>query len=605
VEVARLPGTLLGELLVSRGELSQAQLGAVLIEQKDSDSRLGELLLARRLVSAAALARALADQYGLEFIDLEREQIDPEAASLLPQRLARRYGALPVRFVGDDVVLVAVRDPTDIFTADDLQLALGMPRRLGVAAADALDAAIAQHFGLEAVAGQMQEEEEEPDEADVIDIREAGASAPAIHLVHSLISRAIELGASDLHFEPQAQALVVRARVDGVLRELSTVRRSLQRSVISRLKIMGELNIAERRMPQDGRVTIHLGGEAMDLRIAVLPTRYGEHVTLRLQRRSGNRLELAELGISADAENVLRRAFSQPHGAIVTCGPTGSGKTTTLYAALRLLNNEGRSLMTIEDPIEYQLAGVNQIQVAPKAGLTFARGLRTILRSDPDVLLVGEIRDEETARIAIQAAMTGHLVLTTVHANTAASAVTRLRDMGAEPGLLEAALVCIVSQRLVRKLCEACREAYKPDAAERATLGLRSTAKTAVYRAVGCSACSGTGYVGRTAIFEILGLEGRVRQLLGASADEIHAAALENGMRTLFEDGLGLVLAGTTSLDEIRRITGDPAFQHSGAARPVPTGGGRPKAASTGSGYKAAGSSTKRTSPRRTPRAGS
>ena len=454
-------------------------------------------------------------------------------------------------------MLVAVRDPTDILTADDLHIALGMPRRLGVAAADALDAAIARHFGPDAVVAPAPEEEE-PDEADVIDIREAGSSAPAIQLVHSLITQAIDQGASDLHFEPQAQVLLVRARIDGVMREFATVRRSLQRSVISRLKIMGELNIAERRMPQDGRVTIHLGGEAMDLRIAVVPTRYGEHVVLRLQRRSGNRLELAELGMSPHVSEVLTRAISQPYGAIVTCGPTGSGKTTTLYAALGLLNDEGRSLMTIEDPIEYQLTGVNQIQVLPKAGLTFARGLRTILRSDPDVLLVGEIRDEETAAIAIQAAMTGHLLLTTIHANTAASAVTRLRDMGADAGLLESALTCIVSQRLVRRLCLSCREAYVPDATQRALLGLRSTAKAELFRARGCASCAETGFAGRTAIFEALAIEGPIRQLLGSAADEIHAAALGGGMHTLFEDGIRLVLDGTTSLDEVRRITSDP-----------------------------------------------
>jgi len=569
---ARLPGTLLGELLVRRGELNDDQLASVLAEQADTNARLGELLLEQRIVPPAAIARALAEQYGLEFVDLEREDVDPEAASLLPERLARRYGALPVRFLGEEVVLVAVRDPTDVVTSDDLQLALGMPRRLGVAAADALDAAITRQFGIDSLSARTDDDTdaETEDDGDVIDIREAGGSAPTIRLVHSLITRAIELGASDLHFEPQAQALLVRARVDGVMREISTIRRSLQRSVISRLKIMGELNIAERRLPQDGRVTIHLGGEAMDLRIAVLPTRYGEHVVLRLQRRTGHRLELAELGMSPQVEEVLTRAVSHPYGAIVTCGPTGSGKTTTLYAALGLLNDASRSLMTIEDPIEYQLPGVNQIQVSPKAGLTFARGLRTILRSDPDVLLVGEIRDEETAGIAIQAAMTGHLVLTTVHSNTAASAVTRLRDIGVDSGLLEAALTCIVSQRLVRRLCTSCREAYRPGPAERALLGLAATSKVEVFRAVGCSGCGDTGYAGRTALFEALAVDGAVREKLGGSVDELHATAVANGMRSLFEEGVRLVLEGTTSLDEVRRITGDPAFQHKpGATAPA------------------------------------
>ena len=383
----------------------------------------------------------------------------------------------------------------------------------------------------------------------------ATSDAPAIRLVNQVLSQAIELGASDIHFEPQEKELIVRARVDGVARRIGDMPKHVQAAVTSRLKIMGGLDIAERRAPQDGRITISYGSQPMDLRIAVLPTTYGEGVVLRILHRAEGRIGLDSLGMSPEAAETFMRAINQPYGAVLVVGPTGSGKTTTLYAALDLLNDEGRVLTTIEDPVEWQIPGVNQVEVIARAGLTFARGLRTLLRSDPDVVLVGEVRDEETARIAIQAAMTGHLMLTSLHTHNAAASIARLKDMGVEPSLLATAINCIVAQRLARKLCENCRQPYEPADDELESLGLAADVK--LYRQGACGRCGGTGFRGRVALYEVMPIRGRIRRLVEASTEEIFAAAVEEGMTTLRNDGVRLCAAGISSLDEIRRVTGD------------------------------------------------
>ena len=545
----------LGSLLLREGLLTPEQLERALAEKEESGGRLGEIVVAHGWVTPAAVAQALAEQHGLEFVDLAKIRLEPAAASLLPEKLARRYDALPIRFLAEDVVQVAVSDPTNVLASDDLRLALGMHVRLAVAPAIDLHGSISRVYRT-----QLDIEDQDAEHEVLEDIREdAATSAPAIKLVNQLIAQAIDARASDLHFEPGAKQLVVRARIDGVMRQTSTIAKGLQPAVISRLKIMGELDIAERRAPQDGRVSIRLGGQPMDLRIAVLPTTHGEQVVLRIMNRNAGHLGLAELGMSPAAEDAFARAIRQPYGAVIACGPTGSGKTTTLYAALDLLNDEERVLTTIEDPVEFQTPGINQIEVNPKSGLTFARGLRTILRSDPDVLLVGEIRDEETARIAIQAAMTGHVVLTTLHTHNAASSIARLTDMGVEPSLLASSVNCIVAQRLTRRLCLHCREAYWPDENERAELGLQgSSGDVWLYKSVGCVHCAGTGYSGRVALYEVMEMKGKVRRLVGSgSTDEIFAAACEQGMSTLRQDGIRLCLAGVSSLDEIRRVTGE------------------------------------------------
>ena len=546
----------LGSLLLRDGAITLEQLEASLAEKEANGGRLGEILVRHGFASSSQVARALADQHGLDYLDLGRFEVDPAATSLLPENIARRLGALPISFAEDDVVLIAVSDPTDVIASDDLRLALGLQIRLAVVSADDLIRTRERCYR----SSLTREIEEEPEQlAPVEDIRDGATSAPAIKLANQIISKAIEDGASDIHFEPQTHAMVVRARIDGVMRRVGEVPKSLQPAITSRLKIMGELDIADRRIPQDGRMSIRYGGAPMDLRVAVLPTTYGEQVVLRILHRASGRLGLADLGMSAEAEATLTRALKQPYGAVLAVGPTGSGKTTTLYAALEYLNDESRALATIEDPVEYQIPGVNQVEVNARAGLTFARGLRTMLRSDPDVLLVGEVRDEETARIAIQAAMTGHLVLTTLHTHNAASAIARLRDMGVEQTLLATSINCIVAQRLARRLCIHCREPYAPPTAElvaESADGIILETET-LYRARGCPECASTGYAGRVALYEVMPVVGKIRRLIEASTEEIFAAAVEAGMRTLREDGIRLCRAGISSLEEIRRVTGD------------------------------------------------
>ncbi|HXK15157.1 MAG TPA: GspE/PulE family protein [Gaiellaceae bacterium] len=551
-------GREIGALLVAAGALTHDQLDEALLDQAASGRRLGEVVVERGWSTRRSVAEALAEQAGLEFLDLRKATLDPSATGLLPEKFARRYSALPVLFLDDTTVLVAVADPTDIVSADDLRLAIGLDVKLAVVEREDLEETIGHAYRgqVEIVETTNDDEPEEPAEPPIEDVRAGGSTtAPAIRLVNQVLAAAIEEGASDIHFEPQDRELVVRARVDGVTRRVTSIPKGMQAAVISRLKIMGELDIAERRAPQDGRITIRYGKQGMDLRIAVLPTTYGEQVVLRILHRAEGRIGLDSLGMSPAAAETFMRAIHQPYGAVIAVGPTGSGKTTTLYAGLDLLNEEGRVLQTIEDPVEWQIPGVNQVEVNTRAGLTFSQGLRTLLRSDPDVVLVGEMRDEETARIAIQAAMTGHLVLTSLHTHNAAASIARLKDMGVEPSLVATAINCIVAQRLARRLCVDCREAYEPEAAERAEFGLAPGGT--LFRAVGCGRCGNTGYRGRVALYEVMPIHGRIRKLIEASTEEIFAAAVEEGMTTLRSDGIRLCLAGTSSVDEIRRVTGD------------------------------------------------
>jgi type IV pilus assembly protein PilB len=560
MEAAAHPWPALGALLLRDGALTVEQLQLALEEKRSSPKRLGEILVDRGFVTPTQVSRVLAEQHELPFVDLVREQVDPAAAGLLSEELARRYNAVPVRFLADGSVLVAVADPTDVVVSDDLRIALGTTVRVGVASAETIARTVNRIHGgeLELVEEQEDEHVDEGENATVIDMRDASSLAPAIKQVNVMLSRALELGASDVHFTPQRKRLLVRARVDGVMRELGSIPKNLQPAVTSRLKVMAELDIAEKRAPQDGRLSLRSGDRSIDVRVAVLPTSFGEKVTLRIMASGDAAASLSDLGLTDAAAAELERAVQQPFGAVIAVGPTGSGKSTTLHAALARVNDDERVITTIEDPVEYQVPNADQIEVNPRAGLTFASGLRTILRSDPDVILVGEIRDEETAEIAFQAAMTGHMVLSSLHAQNAASAIARLKDMGVDPGLIATSLNCIVAQRLARKLCQHCREPYVADDAERTELGLApADAQAWLYRASGCEACSYTGYSGRVGLFEVMPIRGRIRSLIESSTEEIFAAAVEAGMTTMRQDGLRLVLAGVTSLAEVRRVTGD------------------------------------------------
>jgi type IV pilus assembly protein PilB len=550
---------LLGASLVRRGRLNTEGLEQALAEQERSGLPLGRVLVGLGLITTRDLAEALAEQHGLAFVDLSETQMDDEAVTLLPESVARRYEAVPVR-VENGSLVVAVADPTNILAHDDLRLALGTDLRIVVTDAAQLEDAMGRRYQMTTL-GSVETFSSSAWRADEDDERvQLDDTAPAIMFVNDVISRALAHRASDIHFEPQADRLVVRVRVDGVTRELTEIETSQQAAVIARLKVMGGLDIAQRRTAQDGRVGIKVGGHPMDLRIAVLPTTYGEQAVLRILQGTGTKgpLALSDLGMDSDTEGILRRAIERPYGAIITVGPTGSGKTTTLYAALAVLNEPGRVIVTIEDPVEYQMPGAGQIEIDPPAGLTFARGLRTILRSDPDVILVGEIRDEETARIAMQAATTGHLVLSTLHAQSASSSIVRLKDMGVDPGLLAPSLNCIVAQRLARRLCVKCREPYAPTDLERQRFDLDSLGTIEhLYRPRGCETCLQTGFEGRVALYEAMSVEGKIRRLIDAPTEEIFAAAVEQGMTTLRDSGIRLALAGITSLGEIHRVTGD------------------------------------------------
>ena len=544
------PALRLGELLVRAGHASQEHVNQALELQPLLHKRLGEILVEKRWTTPRAVAEAVAEQYGLEFVDLTQVAIDPRAAELVQEGFAIGHQAVPVRFLGENVVQVAVADPTNLHTTDELRLALGVNCTLAVAAADALASTIQRTYRLTVSVSDVA-----PDHIDAVD--DESMADGALDLVNSLIGRAVNQGASDLHLNPQPRDVQVRFRIDGVLRDQETIDKRMQHAIAARVKVMAQLDIAEKRMPQDGSFVVYIGGSAVDVRVAVLPTKHGEQVVLRVLQRE-SKLELPDLGMSNEMESVFMRAIEQPHGAVISCGPTGSGKTTTLYAALDRLNDGERSIATIEDPVEYQLPGVMQMEVLTKINLTFGRGLRTILRADPDVILVGEIRDEETAKIAIQAALTGHLVLTTLHTNDAAGAIARLRTLGVDPDLLASSINCIVSQRLARRLCMHCREPYEPSEEQIISMNLISTgAKPTLYRAAGCLQCATTGYAGRVALYELMPVHGLGRVLIEGSTDEIFEAAVAAGMRTLREDGVRQSLAGVTTLEEVRRITGD------------------------------------------------
>jgi type IV pilus assembly protein PilB len=546
----------LGQLLVDGRILTEEQLHRALEAKASTGQRLGEIVVELGFTTERAIAGALAEQYELEYVDLDIVQLDKRAIALLPEELARRYEALPLSILEDGTPLLAVTDPTNLATADDLRFALGSSFRIAVAERGQIELAIARAYrrSLQLIAEEG--DDDAPEEERINDIRNLASSTPTINLVNSLLTTALEEGASDLHFEPRREDMLVRIRVDGVMRELATVPRHMQQAVTSRLKIMGKLDIADRRAPKDGRVTAFFGTGHIDMRIAVLTTTHGEQVVLRILGGSDQRPSIAALEMEPYAEAAFVTAIEQPYGTVIVCGPTGSGKTTTLYGAVDHLNSKDRVVMTIEDPVEYRLDGVSQIEVDVKGGLSFASGLRTILRSDPDVLLVGEVRDPETASIAIQAAMTGHLVLTSLHAHNAAGAIARLRDMGVDTSLLASSLNAVVAQRLARRLCVHCRREYAADAEELGVADQSMSQHVLLYDAVGCAKCQGTGYAGRVALREVMPVHGEVRALVESSAEEIFAAAVRQGMTTLRDDGMRLALTGVSSVDEIRRVTG-------------------------------------------------
>jgi general secretion pathway protein E len=567
---AALVGRPLGEILRAVSGLSEAALEEALRAQADEGGRLGEILLARKAVSAEDVARALALQLDLPFeAHIFPESVDAELVRSVPINFAKQALILPLKLEGETVAL-AVADPLDTTVLDHARMLLQRNVSPHVAVASVIVDAINGVYDralneAEQLVGEMEAQDlqslahelEEPQ-----DLLDTDDEAPIIRLVNSLLFRAAKERASDIHIEPMERELLVRFRIDGVLQEVIKPPKRYQNSIVSRVKVMGQLNIAEKRLPQDGRIRIKLAGRDIDIRLSTIPCTFGERIVMRLLDKATTILDLPEIGMSTRDMALMDQVIRRSHGIVLVTGPTGSGKTTTLYAALSRINTPDLNILTVEDPVEYQIRGIGQMAINPKIGLTFAAGLRSFLRQDPDVILVGEIRDRETAEIAIQASLTGHLVFSTVHTNDAASAVTRLVDMGVEPFLVASSLTAVMAQRLVRRLCPECREAYRPTAEELKEVGLTPEAvaragNPTIYRAKGCEACGGNGYRGRTGIYEMLMVDDDIRQLALKNVDSgsMKKAGVAKGMRTLLDDGARKVLAGETTLAEVLSVT--------------------------------------------------
>jgi type IV pilus assembly protein PilB len=555
----------LGELLVEAGLITKEQLEKALAEHRRTGERLGKVLVRQGLVKEQDIISLLEYQLGIAQVRLPPGSVNRELARLVPEPLARRYQAVPVRLEGNRLV-VAMVDPLNVMAVDDLRLSTGYEIIPAIAAEAEIERALEECYGQPLPLPELvATDEAEPApalQAEVFDLdrqaAQAGAEAPIVRLVNGILHQALRERASDVHIEPQAEEVRVRYRVDGALRPVMSLPKVHHAAIVSRIKIMGAMDIAEKRLPQDGRVQIRVAGRQVDLRVSTMPTIFGEKVVIRLLDRGAMFLSLDELGFQPETLARYRRLIRRAYGMILVTGPTGSGKTTTLYATLREINSPEKNIITIEDPVEYVLEGINQIRVNPKAGLTFASGLRSILRQDPDVIMVGEIRDRETADIAIRSASTGHLVLSTMHTNDAAGAITRLLDMGVEPFLVASSVIGVVAQRLVRTLCPRCREAYSvPEGAEeRLLLGEPEQTPLTLYRAVGCPECGGTGYRGRMAIQEVMPMSSALRRLVlaRASSEEIAAQAVAEGMVTLWQDGLAKARQGLTTVDEVMRV---------------------------------------------------
>src|SRR3954447_26518583 len=499
----------IGDVIVQLGFAERELVEKVVEEGRANGIPLGQALIDAKIVDSNQLAQALAERNGPDYVDLNSFEVDHGAASLLDPAKARRYQTIPVSFLGEQTLLVATADPANLLALDDITMATGYEVRRAVASPENIDALIDQLSTLE---GSVHEIEEENHEAEVIELRESADEAPIVKLVHAVIADAVRRGVSDIHFEPGGHDMRVRFRVDGVVFDSTTVPRHLISGLVSRIKIMAELDIAEKRAPQDGRIGLSVDGNYVDLRVATLPTVRGEAVVMRVLDSRAIVMDLDGLGIDQDGRVRFETALRATSGAILVTGPTGSGKTTTLYAALGQLNTPDQTLVTVEDPVEYEIDGVKQMQVHPKAGLTFATGLRALLRADPDVLMVGEIRDAETAQIAIESALTGHLVMTTLHANDAPLAAARLVEMGIEPYLVTSSVACVVAQRLVRRLCD-CKTPVKLSKATLEENGFEAARGLNAFEPAGCVSCAQTGFKGRTGLYEVMTMSDEVRRL--------------------------------------------------------------------------------------------
>jgi general secretion pathway protein E len=558
---------LLGEILKEDGLLSEERLFEALEVQREKGGRIGEILLQKGAIREEDLLKALGEQYGLAILPgISLDGLDTDFTHHIPIQFLKKYKMVPV--VSNEGVYVAINDPMLFQPLDDIRMILDRDDiKTALATQSSILSAINFAYDISSDSAEqvIQDMHEEDSEKIISAVEETGdlldntSDAPIIKLVNLMLSQAVKAKASDIHIEPYQKKLKIRHRVDGVLYDMLSPPKHIQATLVSRVKIMARLNIAEKRLPQDGRIEIRIGDKNVDIRVSTIPTAFGERIVLRLLDKTNVLLRLTDLGMPEEKLHTFDKLIRSAHGIILVTGPTGSGKTTTLYAALNTINNPDINIITIEDPVEYQMEGIGQIQVNPKINLTFANGLRSIVRQDPDVILVGEIRDRETAEIAIQAALTGHLVFSTLHTNDSASAITRLIDMGIEPFLISSSVIAILAQRLVRTVCIDCREAYVPDEEILNNIGLspEMVKGKEIYRAKGCQNCLNTGYKGRSGIFEFMILDDFMSDLILKNSDSnsIEHMAVQRGMTTLRQDGAMKVLKGLTTVEEVLRVT--------------------------------------------------
>lgn len=540
----------LGDILIEMGLISEADLQGTL-DAKQSDQKLGDALLQRGLITEQQLIETLEVQLGIPHVSLFRYPFDPKLFNVVPKDFAKRKSLVPLKTEGDKL-FIAMTDPTDFFTIDDLRLTTGFQIEPAIASKEDIMKTIAKYYEEESY-DEMMEDLPQMDEKqeDLNDL-----DAPIVRLVNQILSTAVSLKASDVHFDPQENKILVRYRIDGTLRTERTLPKNMQQMVTARIKILANLDITENRVPQDGRIKTNVDFRAIDLRVSSLPTVFGEKIVMRILDLSNNLTDISKLGFNETNMERFMREIDKPNGIVLISGPTGSGKSSTLYAALNKLNSEAVNIITVEDPVEYQLEGINQIQVNSNVGLTFAAGLRSILRQDPDIVMVGEIRDKETAEISIRASLTGHLVLSTIHTNDSIASITRLMDMGIEPFLVTASLNAVVAQRLIRRVCRDCRELQPATSREKHIFEKRGITVDFVARGKGCSQCNMTGYRGRMAIHEVLVVDEPMKDIInrGGTAAEIREIAIKNKTIFLIDDGLLKVKEGMTTTEEVLRV---------------------------------------------------
>lgn len=549
----------LGEILIDIGAINEEQLQLALDASREQGTLLGDTLVSLGLLDEKALFKGLEYVYHLPYVDLSNILLDKAATAKIPEALAKKHHLIPVSMEAN-VLSIVMEDPLNFFAVDDVKNISNMEVSVtGIAPLKSIQAAIDRYYGGEVAEKAFEDLRREYSNLNSVDLAGLSenevASAPVVRLINSLLQQAAKSKASDIHIEPMADLLKVRFRIDGQLQEVMTSTMAVHSAIVTRIKIMGGMNIAEKRLPQDGRYETEVDGQSIDLRISILPIVYGEKVVIRLLGGSAGALERDQLGLTGNNVELFDKITASSHGIILVSGPTGSGKTTTLYSLLKEINKPEVNIITVEDPVEYKLEGINQVQVNVKAGLTFANGLRSILRQDPDIIMIGEIRDAETAEIAIRASITGHLVLSTIHTNDAPSSVTRLVDMGIEPYLVSASVVGVIAQRLVRNICPRCKTSYRPSHNEMLMLGMKEPAP--LYKGEGCPYCNFTGYRGRSAIFEIMMVTREIRELVNrrATQDQIQQMALRQGTQTLRQNCSDLVLAGTTTFEELMKVT--------------------------------------------------